>query len=876
MSAVQPPHSARFVLWLGKEASFDPFTVGGKTASLSRLAARYPVPPGFALTTTAFRNEAHTDSRETGITTRVLSDRLYAEVEEAYELLGKLCGTDSPAVAVRSSAVDEDGGDASFAGQHETFLNISGARAVMEAIERCWESFHAPHALEYRRKQGLPIEGVTAAVLVQQLVVADVSAVMFTADPVSGNQNEMIINASWGLGESIVGGTVTPDVYRVRKDGLRITQQQISKKRHMTVAMPNGTREVRIPAFLHMQPTLTNEQAISIARMGIALEREMDRPVDVECELSHGTLYLLQCRPITTLGSTRCGSVQSSSPAPAVITRNINPASPVQIETPPYFPVRWEQHDDELLLWTIDRVHWPEPIPPLIYSIAGDTMAHGLMAAAATYDLPIAEVRTRRINTYRYQANVPIPSTAEEETDRAERSRAKLRAAMAQLHNSWITDWLPEVNRHIQYWEDFDLENASMSALLAHLDETMVRANHLWCIHFVLSSPMHGAISQFGKLHRDLFGGSTLDAYRLLRGFDNKILQASRELWQLSRLALTLPQVHAALIGDADDLIAQLGRSNEGRTFLAKLRSFLNEYGQRGEGLNLARPSWIENLAPVIESLRSMMAQPDRDLSAEMLGWTMERERLVKEALQTLCGYPQPVQDEFAFLLAAAQDATVLKEDHNFWIDARGMHQVRRVFLEFGRRFAASGIIDEPEDVFYLMLDEVREIASAPSASGRRALITDRRLEMERFRSITPPPELGKRPPESCLSDAKHKVGPKGEFATTCTLHGSAGSAGVARGVAKVVLSLNQAAKLRKGDVLVAETLSSSWTPLFATASAVVTNTGGILSHAAVVAREYGIPAVLGTDEATWQLRDGDLLEVDGNRGTVRVVASEP
>ncbi len=283
------------IVWLGEIACHDPFLVGGKSESLSRLAEEYPVPPGFSLTTAAFAGTS------AGAAQLTLPPNLQAAVRAAYHRLGALCGTENPPVAVRSSAVDEDGTDASFAGQHETFLNVVGVEALGEAVRNCWLSFHTPHAIDYRRKQGLPIEGVRVAVLVQQLVVADVSAVVFTANPVTGRRDEIVINASWGLGESIVGGTVTPDTYRVRKRDLAVVSRHISEKWHMTVAGDTGTPEVAVPSFLSARPALTEEQAVEMAHLGLALEGASGRPVDIECEYHAQQLYLLQCRPITTL-----------------------------------------------------------------------------------------------------------------------------------------------------------------------------------------------------------------------------------------------------------------------------------------------------------------------------------------------------------------------------------------------------------------------------------------------------------------------------------------------------------------------------------------------------------------------------------------------
>jgi pyruvate, water dikinase len=203
--------------------------------------------------------------------------------------------------AVRSSALDEDGAVASFAGQHETFLNVVGADAIVEAVARCWESARSERALEYRRKQGLSLERPQLAVLVQQLVASDVASVMFSANPVTGNRAEIMINASWGLGESIVGGTVTPDTFIVRKSDLAITRSIIADKQRMTVSAPAGTREVDVPRFLRKEACLNEEQVVELAKLALTLEATMEHPVDVESAFAGGKLYLLQCRPITTL-----------------------------------------------------------------------------------------------------------------------------------------------------------------------------------------------------------------------------------------------------------------------------------------------------------------------------------------------------------------------------------------------------------------------------------------------------------------------------------------------------------------------------------------------------------------------------------------------
>jgi pyruvate,water dikinase len=276
---------------LGEPACHDPRSTGGKAAALSRLAEQFVVPSGFCITSTALA----------GIAPPVrLPNWLRERVLDAYSTL---VASDSP-VAVRSSAIDEDGASSSFAGVHETFLNVHGASALVNAVERCLESFFSPRALSYRRERGAShgaFDDVRMAVLVQQQIASDVSIVAFSANPVTRRRDEIVVTASWGLGESVVGGTVTPDTWIVDHSGEHLREESIGDKRRMTVASEDGSREVDVPRVLRNVPSLKWEQVAEVARLATQLEKQTGYPVDIECAYAGGRLYLLQCRPITTL-----------------------------------------------------------------------------------------------------------------------------------------------------------------------------------------------------------------------------------------------------------------------------------------------------------------------------------------------------------------------------------------------------------------------------------------------------------------------------------------------------------------------------------------------------------------------------------------------
>lgn len=287
------------ILWLGDVACHDQTQTGGKAAQLSRLAALHSVPLGFCLPATTLaavfgHHPARQQSETAGWLTRL---------SEAYAALAARSGSTTPAVAVRSSAIDEDGLDSSFAGQHQTFLNVVGVAAIATAIEQCWLSAHSAQALAYRHQHGLATDSIQQAVLIQLMAPADSSAVMFSANPITGQRDEIVITANWGLGESIVGGTATPDTFTVDKSCLTLRQQQIGAKRSMTIAGVDGTRQVTVPRLLQSQPALTEAQVVEMASLGRTLEQQMGWPVDVECAYVGNHLVLLQCRPITTLAS---------------------------------------------------------------------------------------------------------------------------------------------------------------------------------------------------------------------------------------------------------------------------------------------------------------------------------------------------------------------------------------------------------------------------------------------------------------------------------------------------------------------------------------------------------------------------------------------
>lgn len=576
------------------------------------------------------------------------------------------------------------------------------------------------------------------------------------------------------------------------------------------------------------------------------------------------------------------------------------PAPGQPIPTAPDFPVVWDDTGDAKLTWDLFPPIAPTPL--LTFSFV-QAFLLGALPSFERAGLPIT-IHFARINTYVYGAFAPKDPPPEAVMkgmgllNRAapgvfklimgqmaggmsKKSEAALNPIVERFEAFWLDETLPEIKQHLAYFESCDLRGLSLDQLRAHLAETVKRVGLMGALHGVIL-PSAYALSQFEELYCELFEGSTtLDALQLTQGFDNKILEGDRALWHLSRAALATPEVRAILASHAPgEVIPALEKSEACRPFLADLRAWLANYGQRlNSAFALGEPSWIEDPTPAIEYLQADLGQAEPRPGMDLAAMAAAREQAVAAARGRLAGYPQPVVARFEKLLKAAQTAVVVLEDHNFWIDQHLFYHVRRIILEFGRRLAQTGPLEAANDVFHLTPDELQNGRDIPL----KRLVSERTAEVERFSRVTPPPKLGTMPAfEMTGGGSVMRAMSKGELGTPNTnpreanaVKGIAGSTGVARGPARVLHSLAEAGNLRRGDVLVARSTLPPWTPLFATAAAVVTDTGGVLSHSAVVAREYHIPAVVGTDYATSTFHDGQLLEVDGNAGTVRVVIEE-
>jgi phosphohistidine swiveling domain-containing protein len=554
-------------------------------------------------------------------------------------------------------------------------------------------------------------------------------------------------------------------------------------------------------------------------------------------------------------------------------------AQPKPYETAADFPVTWDDPGDAHLPLDQDRLHAPTPITPLSGWLGQYHWGRGSSDGLAAGNQPLA-MHVRRVNTYYYMGVTPsIPM--EEMAEAGKIAEASLKAAIPTFADRWTNEWLPEVRGYHDKWNAFDLPAASDAELLDHLTWTTDTFARLWSIHFQLLIPALVGPSMLQDLYVDLFEDSDpMEAYKLAQGFDNSSLRAGEDLWKLSQTVQNSDEIKSILENTpTNEVMATLEKSDAGKQLIQGISAYAQAWGRRSDTvIEIADPSWIEDPTIVIENLKAYLNSDAPDPREHWAEIVAEREAFVEEIQQKISGYPEPVKQQFNMMVTAGQQGHWIQEDHNWWIDQQGNHQVRQVFLEFGNRLAAAGVIANRSDIFMLTGDEIIETAKSGYTGDFKSAVLEREAEMEKWAKITAAPHVGTNygpPPDNPITRALSRLfgwGAPIEQGPSGTVAGRPGSAGKVTGTARIIVKLNEAGKLSKGDILVTPTTSPPWTPLFATAGGIVTDTGGALSHCAIVAREYGIPAVVGATGATLTIKDGDEIEVDGDTGKVRIL----
>ena len=478
------------ILWLDDPRCADAQLVGGKAAQLSLLATDFDVPDGFCVPApTLAPLDLDTDTVPT-----TLRDAVTA----AYAALAARSGQPDPPVAVRSSALDEDGAQASFAGLHETLLNVSGADAVVAAVARCARSARSDRATAYRAHHALD-DATGIAVLVQLLVPAEASAVAFSLDPVSGDRSQICVEGTIGLGEALVGGRVSPDRYLLRKHDLRIASRQIADKQRMIVPTAAGVAFVEVPPERRAAPALDDAQVAAVAQLVRTLEERFGWPVDVECAIVGQRVALLQCRPVTASGAA------SSPPA-----------------------VAWASPDDAALTWRWGRQAFPGPVTPLVQSYLPFHTQGWLRDSRANGTA--GQIRIRFEQGYYYTIWQPTGLTTWDEVDR--NARVAERAAPTR----WEREFLPRLRADHERVRALDRAALSEGELALMLQEALTAQVTHFTVHAHMASFPYSAVERLLNWYAERFPHEgEADAYRLLQGFDNTSVASAHTLWELSQ-----------------------------------------------------------------------------------------------------------------------------------------------------------------------------------------------------------------------------------------------------------------------------------------------------------------------------------------------------
>ncbi|MGO1049319.1 PEP/pyruvate-binding domain-containing protein [Crossiella sp. CA198] len=853
--------------------------VGGKAANLGEMiGADLPVPPGFVLTTHAYRAVADPLELSTAaqdpaaarelIRTAPVPAGLVGLITDAYARLGR----DEP-VAVRSSATAEDLPFASFAGQQDTYLNVVGADALLDAVRRCWASLWTDRAVSYRETNEIEHATVRLAVVVQRMVAAEVAGVMFTANPVTGHREEIVVDASPGLGEAVVSGSVNPDHFVLDGHTGAIKQSRLGDKLLVIRGKAGGGTEHSTRAAADGEPCLTPVQLRDLAMLGRRVQQHYGAPQDTEWAIDgHGTLWLTQSRPITTLfplphtdkpglrvffnGSVAQGVYRPITPAGVaglrLATGGISAAVGLRVPDPVAGP--------PLLAVSAGRLFFD--ITPIVRSRVGRAIAPRMLdlmearSAQVLRDLfqderlsvtqksPWPFLRT--IARFGRRTHAPVTVLgALRDPARARNKADRITAEIDRLLT--VSDGLTHAQR-LAFVE---------TAMPEVTGPRVARIMPLIPAGFVL-------LALAGKLlGKD---GGAEELRMVLSGIPhNPTTEMDLELWRLAT-AIRADKAAARELLDTpkEDLLIRFRVGLLPATIHSGLTDFLARYGHRAVAeIDLGVPRWSEDPTHVLGVLANYLRaeHPDLAADAQFARAATEAEAKAADLVARVSRRSRLRGKLLRFALDRVRGIAGLRELPKYLL-VLTLARMRAQLRLLGEELAARGQLSTAEDVFFL---DTKEVRAALDGADHRELITHRRAEHQRELRRKHLPRIllsdGAEPEAEALANTEQVEG---------ALTGTAASAGSVTGIARVVMDPT-GAHLEPGEILIAPSTDPGWTPLFLTAGGLVMEMGGPNSHGAVVAREYGIPAVVGVSGATERISTGQRVTVNGSSGQVTV-----
>lgn len=857
----------------------DKKEIGGKARNLTDLMkAGFPVPEGVVITTAAYERFLDAnglrarirDSLETleygdalkmaccaeSIRSWVLASPMDRELSQQLDLGMAALGSES-LWAVRSSAIAEDLEQASFAGQQDTFLNVAKDK-VAEHARRCWASYWNERAISYRHDKKIGHLDTGMAVIVQRMVNADSSGIMFTSDPISGEER-IIIESSWGLGESIASGLVTPDRFICDPHSGELKESSISVKPRAIFLSPEGEKVVDVPEAERGRPSLTRAKVELVAKIGMKLHQHMKGPQDIEWAAEGDKIYLLQSRPITTIGGDR-----------TLWTRGYGDEYWADVTSPLFFSI--------LGPWLTEYVNWEGSAimgyreltdKPLLRIHKGHVYFNAeVLEGMLNYNPKFS--RTKELLNYFPEKDHQRIANADFRTGK--RVLAMLRTAVLDWDGNILrTDkaYKRWAARFMRWAEEFDARDLTaipddkLEDVVWEMEDHLVK--HYRLIRYGMVGHSIGMNMIMKRWLQDWIGDDKGVLYsRVISGLKgNKTIETNIALNRLANAARGDEYVRNKVLGlSSADVLAQMRSDEKFSAYAKEFHSFLKEFGHRSHTREVYFPRWGEDPRLVADIVRSLLSSPPVDLEELERRKIREREEVEKEIL----GKVRKIKRGwlkvrmFKMIMGFAQTYLMFRENQRYYLD-HILYRQRRVYVEYARRFLAQGIIAKEEEIFFLSKEEIFALAKG---EGQEVLekIPERRKEFVDWR--------GELPPKFLKGGVEFDDAVRVE-AGTARLTGTSASPGVATGRVRVVGSIEQLPDVREGEILVTSNTDPGWTAVFSKIGGLITETGGILSHGAVVSREYGIPAVTAVKGATKIFITGQLITLDGNEGLIYI-----
>jgi pyruvate,water dikinase len=865
--------------------------VGGKGANLAALtAAGLPVPAGFTVTTMAFERFLAACPRADTLLDdlqRVPPDDHEALADAGRRLRFHLGAAAVPEVvrdgivaawrragtqhlyAVRSSAVSEDSAGASFAGQHDSFLNLSGEQELLARIRSCWRSLYTDRAIGYRARHGIDQRRPGFAVVVQRMADADVSGVMFTADPVTGHRQSIVVNAAYGLGESVVSGLVNPDLYRVTADGA-VHVALGDKQLEILPAVPSGLARAEVPAARRSAQALPGAAVTELAELGRRVQRHLGAPQDIEWAYAGGRFTILQARPITSLFPTPSAPgdgrlhVYFSFGHQQMMTDAMKPLALSVLRT--FFPFgsRDATGESTHLVQAGNRLFF-DYTEPLHGRLSRRLLAH----AAGSMDRRVGESLLDIARRPEFRAG-----------HRRDLVRDwRLNRFVLGLLGRIVADlcWADMASRQARVvaFSDRLVEDSRSEVGRTHGAQRIERIRHeleTWPLQMFLrlTVPQVSALRARGLVQglARRWLGRDVDMAALDKSLPGNVTtEMAFALADLADLARTSPEVLGVLESPPEPFsLSVLDDLDGGPQLRAALEQFLDRYGMRGPGeVDITRPRWGERPSQLFGAILANCRQGPPGHHRVRFA---DAEREAADAVDALLSAARATPLGPVKALALRRLVTVyrtlmgLRENQKF-LSVRLFETYRRALREEADGLVERGVLRSTDDVDYLHLDELRRLLEGDVPADLRSVLRARREEYAASLRLTPP--------RLFTSDGEIVSGSHGVVHREGALLGCPVSGGVAQGRARVVLRPDQA-DLRHGDILVAPFTDPAWTPLFSAVQGIVLEIGGMMTHGAVVAREMGIPTVVGVDNATRLIADGATIRVDGSSGLVDAI----